>query len=597
MGAAASTLPEAAEENEEVQKLKLKGDSCFQLQKLEESVYWYSKAVHELPPINDNNNLRAVILCNRCASYLKLHQFVSALADAYRVIDLKPTWYKGYYRAALACYELDHLVDGRHNISKALALLPRNPTMVELRCKLFGEPLPSDENDEEGKHSDDTEASSPIPSKRDTKSTARESAIPKRRPIGAVYSWGNGDAGQLGQGDLTAKMNPVSIEKLEGYHIIEVGAGALHSVAISGTGETFSWGDNNHHQLGYPKDDTVLRNNTIPEPRLIPKLVGRQAAAVACGAGHTLVLMENGEVFGFGMTAQGQLGLGEDVMLNKYAPEPLPLPYFICLLEQETSLRCIAITTGLAHSFFLLSDGSLRATGMNKFGQLALGHKEAQHTPQAIPFDFRGSKVKHVSCGGAHTLVCSEEGEIFTAGSNSCGQLGLGHQGDRDSFQCISLEDNTDAANVSAVAIASATSCKNVSIIPLRFSFVHAGEEFSAFISRNKHVYTCGMGMGGSLGHGNLDDVNVPKEVSHLSHVEMLAASGQSQVYALNDAGEVYTWGKPSGAGSELDLLRSTGGGEQGATNIAEPKRVSIMSKRKQISQFVCGRKHNLVVI
>ena len=28
-----------------------------------------------------------------------------------------------------------------------------------------------------------------------------------------------------------------------------------------------------------------------------------------------------------------------------------------------------------------------------------------------------------------------------------------------------------------------------------------------------------------------------------------------------------------------------------------EPMRVSILSKRKQISQFVCGRKHNLVVI
>lgn len=578
MGAGSSILPQGGEGYEAAHKLKIAGDAAFQLgdeSSLKECIAWYSKAAHELGGDDTTAlELRAVILSNRCAAYLKLKQFVSALSDAKRSILLNSTWYKTYYRAALACYELEHLEDGRKFIDKALALHPSHPSLIDLRAKLYGY----------GQCQEEGQATAPT----------------HRRPIGAVYSWGSGDAGQLGLGTKQAKTSPSSIERLEGYHVIEVGAGALHSVAISGTGEAWSWGDNNHCQLGVPRDDAIMRNNTVTEPKLIPKLVGRQAAAVTCGAGHTLVLMENGEVYGWGMAAKGQLGLGENFMAAKYAPEPTSLPYFSeCMTSSAGSLRCVALSTGLAHSVFLMSDGSIRVTGMNTYGQLALGHREAQHSPQEVPYNFMGSKVKHVSCGGAHTLVCSAEGDLFSVGSNSCGQLGIGHNGDRDTFQHLTgLEDHTNAAHVSGAAIASATSCKNVRILPLKFAFVHAGEEYSAFISRNKHIYTCGMGIAGSLGHGTLENLNVPTEIRTLSQIEVLAASGQSQLYAINSSGEVYTWGSPGSSSSAVDALiegLAENNGDQ--RRCSEPMRVSLISKRKQISQFVCGRKHNHVVI
>ena len=553
MGAGSSTLPRSSDCHEHVIKLKLAGDEAFQLgdeSSLKECIAWYSRAAHELK--GDDTKiieLRAVILLNRCAAYLKLEQFVSALGDAMRCIDLNSTWYKAYYRAALACYELKHFDDGRKFIKKALALHPNHPSLIDLRAKLYGEHLDDEqEAHKEGvatsiTHQGGEKISSTLPF---SSNRSSEIAPIRRRPIGAVYSWGSGDAGQLGLGARKkSASSPSSIEQLEGYHIIEVGAGTLHSVAISGTGEVWCWGDNNHCQLGMPRDEAIIRNNTVAEPRLVPKLIGRQAAAVACGAGHTLVLMDNGEIYGWGMSAQGQLGLGENAMAARYIPEPTSLSYFKDSMNGPTSsLKCIAISTGLAHSVFLMENGSIRVTGMNTLGQLALGHREAQHSPQEVFYDFKGSKVKHVSCGGAHTLACSAEGDVFAVGSNSCGQLGIGHQGDRDTFQhLMGLEDHTDAANVSGAAIASATSCKNVSIIPLKFSFVQAGEEYSAFISRNKHVYTCGLGISGSLGHGTLDSVNVPTEIANLSHIEVLAASGQSQMYAINSSGEVYTWG------------------------------------------------------
>ena len=139
MGAGGSTLPRC-EGHEEVLKLKLAADEAFQLGDLKESIAWYSRAAHELSGDDrEAVELRAVILANRCAAYLKLEQYVSALSDSLRCIDLKPTWYKSYYRAALACYELEggHLEDGRKYINKALALLPNHPSLMELRVKVL----------------------------------------------------------------------------------------------------------------------------------------------------------------------------------------------------------------------------------------------------------------------------------------------------------------------------------------------------------------------------------------------------------------------------------------------------------------------------
>ena len=42
--------------------------------------------------------------------------------------------------------------------------------------------------------------------------------------------------------------------------------------------------------------------------------------------------------------------------------------------------------------------------------------------PKSLSFDIL---IKDVSCGGAHTLILSKSGDLFSIGSNEFGQLGL----------------------------------------------------------------------------------------------------------------------------------------------------------------------------
>jgi len=52
---------------------------------------------------------------------------------------------------------------------------------------------------------------------------------------GEVFAWGDGRAGQLGQGVQRCRYTPLAIAALRGKYVKHVAAGHYHSAAISGT--------------------------------------------------------------------------------------------------------------------------------------------------------------------------------------------------------------------------------------------------------------------------------------------------------------------------------------------------------------------------
>ncbi len=87
---------------------------------------------------------------------------------------------------------------------------------------------------------------------------------------GTIMVWGNNRWGQLGlcgvvprsagqsgvcfPGDASSKFEdslvPVVVPALHGIKIVDVAAGAYHTIAISFDGDVYAWGDNTYHQLG-----------------------------------------------------------------------------------------------------------------------------------------------------------------------------------------------------------------------------------------------------------------------------------------------------------------------------------------------------------
>ncbi|GMT31657.1 hypothetical protein PFISCL1PPCAC_22954 [Pristionchus fissidentatus] len=88
-------------------------------------------------------------------------------------------------------------------------------------------------------------------------------------------------------------------------------------------------------------------------------------------------------------------------------------------------LKQLSCGTG-PHVLALTENGEVYSWGHNSHGQLGLGHTCCSRPPTLVLGPLTGQRVKQVACGAYHSAALTESGELFTWGLNSSGQLGLG---------------------------------------------------------------------------------------------------------------------------------------------------------------------------
>ncbi|XP_066581255.1 RCC1 domain-containing protein 1 [Prorops nasuta] len=142
---------------------------------------------------------------------------------------------------------------------------------------------------------------------------------------------------------------------------------------------------------------------------------------VACGFDHTIFLTNNGEVFSMGIGTRGQLGHND--------LEDCDNPKEICALA---GLRIVKISAGGWHSAVLTDQGDLYSWGWNTNGELGIEGCSSDVQAIPVPVDFKNEKgeiiesnVKDVQCGNAFTICLMEDKSFWGCGSNKYGQLGM----------------------------------------------------------------------------------------------------------------------------------------------------------------------------
>ncbi len=134
---------------------------------------------------------------------------------------------------------------------------------------------------------------------------------------------------------------------------------------------------------------------------------------------HTLLLTSTGRVLSFGTAQYGQLGHGYSA--GKQLSDELRPKY----IEALNSVRCTCVSAGELHSAVVTTDGDLYSWGDGFCGQLGLGDKRPQLLPrQVTQGGLEDECVFSVSCGNRHTLVVTEEGDVFSFGLGHFGVLG-----------------------------------------------------------------------------------------------------------------------------------------------------------------------------
>ena len=232
---------------------------------------------------------------------------------------------------------------------------------------------------------------------------------------GAVYTWGVGLRGTLGHGNTKSSYISVRVHALAGHRMLSVAAGHGHCIAVAESGEVFSWGSDVCGQCGHG-----MPRYTQSLPRHVDALTGVKARGASAGRWHSIVVTEEGVVYSFGQSRAGQLGHGSAD--EEHSPRAV---------SELRHVRIAAAAAGDEHSLALATDGTVFAWGVNRNGQLGVGHSGGmQRLPRKI-VALAGVRVRYVAAGGASSCAISATGMLFTWGDGQYGILGHGDEAAR----------------------------------------------------------------------------------------------------------------------------------------------------------------------
>ena len=219
---------------------------------------------------------------------------------------------------------------------------------------------------------------------------------------GTLWTWGYGPSGQFGTGLSSGYYSsPIQVGSLNSWRQISTKGGFW--LALKNDSTVWGCGINYGGQLG---------NGTTGTQYSSPIQVGSSAnwKAVAAGSQSTLLLSNNGSLWGCGYNTYGTLGLGTTVG----ASSPVQI-------GSLTTWNYVSV--GNLHTAAIKTDGTLWMWGYNVEGELAQNNTTGTSSPVQVGTQ---TNWKQVACGNSHVLAIKTDGTLWSWGLNTSGQLGNG---------------------------------------------------------------------------------------------------------------------------------------------------------------------------
>jgi len=259
--------------------------------------------------------------------------------------------------------------------------------------------------------------------------------------------------------------------------------------------------------------------------------------AVACGEGFTAVVREQGDLWTFGNGEHGRLGLGT------VADQLLP-----ALVggadEVFDGEGVVMVAAGLRHTACVTAKGTLWTWGGGEYGRLGHGDRERRQRPVRLGKEmYGGSPAVMVACGGAHTLVLTVAGLVWSCGWGLFSQLGHGDTADKLVLTLVAVEG-----------------FRGTQIV-----MVAAGGRHSVALEAEGRVWTWGWGQYGQLGQNDGENRVIPTLLACETlggAAVVLVAAGYAHTVAVTIEGALWVWGwglyGQLGLGDEANRLAPT---------------------------------------
>eukprot|EP01156_Anaeramoeba_ignava_P022563 Anaeramoba_ignava/c20794_g3_i2.p1 GENE.c20794_g3_i2~~c20794_g3_i2.p1 ORF type:complete len:859 (-),score=337.64 c20794_g3_i2:45-2471(-) len=270
---------------------------------------------------------------------------------------------------------------------------------------------------------------------------------------------------------------------------------------------------------------------------------------ICCGEQFVVILNEESEIFFLGKSENGENGFGE---LRKETQTPEKITFF-------NPIKIAKISYGFYHSLFLTDEGHVYSSGSNEHGQLGIGDETSKTTFPHLIESLLGRKIVEISAGRTHSMVLSEKGKVYVFGSGIC----LGLKNIQKAFFPLQVVEGLENEVIVDISV---------------------GHSHSCVINQHGNLFTWGVGQFGILGHGNTNDYNFPKKVESIEDLCVISVdSGNCHTAVLTKDGVVFIMG--GGWSAEKDVK----------DDLLEPQLIqSLLAHR--VVQVSCGGFHTLAL-
>jgi len=302
--------------------------------------------------------------------------------------------------------------------------------------------------------------------------------------------------------------------------------------------------------------------------RLLSKIITKEKVRLmSCGSNFSIFVTENNEMFGVGSNTDGRFGLN----WNNGTAVPQKIEFSFSKVIKQ--LSC-----GTNHSLLLTNEAQVYCTGSNEFGQLGLvdenGNKSANVNTFKLITEIAKKKVIQICAGMYVSLILVKEKDnsmnVMSCGEKANGKLGLGE----------------DAQN----CVISFTIIPELKSIDVKAVFVK--KKHCLALTQTGKIYSWGLNEHGQLGLGNTNNEFKPKLIPFFDNMKVIscgAGNHHSIVIAKaknEEHARVYSFGENTS--NRLGL-------KPGKEKITTPQHVEFYDEKAPFSVIV-GSNHSVIM-
>ena len=225
---------------------------------------------------------------------------------------------------------------------------------------------------------------------------------------GTVWACGYNSSGQLGLGDSNNRTTFTQVTTNINNDVSQIVCGGnQHTFILKNDGSVWSCGLNSYGQLGLGH---TTQSYTFTQVTIN---INNDVKQIACANNSTFILKNDGSVWSCGYNNYGTLGLNHDKNMNTFTQVTININ------NDVKQVSC-----GYNNTVILKNDGSVWGCGSNGDGQLGLADTTSRVTFTQATYNINND-VRQISCGAYHHFILKNDGTVWACGDNSRGELGL----------------------------------------------------------------------------------------------------------------------------------------------------------------------------